>query len=431
MALKSHDATRSHSSNHPAGDPPVAESIRAQLDALLNSPQFRNSKRSLSLLKFVVEETIEGRAGQLKERVVGTEVFGRDPSYETTHDPIVRNAAIEVRKRLAQYYMEADRTPGVRIELPPGSYVPEFSIETQAPIQEVAPASPTVEIPVRKELDRKLLFTIIGLACLVIVAFAGWASVGRTTAFDRFWGPVFQKHSTVQVCVGEPGSLFRFQGPRQAELSALLKKAQRDGQASPNAVTLTSQEVDAVESRFLYRRDALVMAQLAAMLTVRQIPYRLRADSDAPYSELRGNPLILVGGFDAQRQMNLRPVLRFGFRREIVDGVDYKYVFDRQNPQKKEWRFRYSDSAALGPADYALITKTLVSATERPVISIVGATDFSTLAAGEFVTNPGSLNEALRIAPSGWEQKNLQIVVQTRVIQGVPGPTSAVAIHAW
>src|SRR5437868_7082080 len=87
------------------GKAPDSDAVRSHLDAVLKSSQFRNSKRSASLLKFVVEEAVEGRAEQLKERVIGTEVFGRDLLYETAQDPIVRNAALEVRKRLAQYYM--------------------------------------------------------------------------------------------------------------------------------------------------------------------------------------------------------------------------------------------------------------------------------------------------------------------------------------
>jgi hypothetical protein len=194
---------------------------------------------------------------------------------------------------------------------------------------------------------------------------------------------------------------------------------------------LTPGDLDPVDSRFLYRRDAIVMARMAAMLSVRKIPFRLRADSDAPFSELKGNPLILIGGFDSQRQMELRPGVRYSFSREKVDGIDYKYVVDRQNPQKKDFRFRYSDSASLDPVDYAIITRTLVWATEKPIVSIIGATDFSTLAAGEFISSEAATEDAFRNLPPGWEKKNLQIVVRTRVIQGVPGPTSAVAIHSW
>ena len=78
-----------------------------QLAKILESAHFRNSKRSVSLLRFVVEAALAGDHNSLKERCIGAAVFGRETAYDTAQDPIVRNAAIEVRKRLAQYYMDA------------------------------------------------------------------------------------------------------------------------------------------------------------------------------------------------------------------------------------------------------------------------------------------------------------------------------------
>jgi hypothetical protein len=128
----------------PAGDTrvqPNPDLVRAELNRLLESDQFKNSRRCRTLLSYVVEETIAGRSDQLKERMVGINVFGRDPDYETAEDPVVRNAAIEVRKRLAQFYVESGNGTSLRIDLHPGTYVPEFrptrenSENLQSPVQ--------------------------------------------------------------------------------------------------------------------------------------------------------------------------------------------------------------------------------------------------------------------------------------------------------
>src|SRR3954462_15227676 len=108
--------------------------VDAQLARLLQSSHFRNSKRSQGLLRFVVQAALAGDQNSLKERCIGAAVFGREAAYDTAQDPIVRNAAIEVRKRLAQYYMEPEHAAEVRIELPIGSYMPTFVIE--APVAE-------------------------------------------------------------------------------------------------------------------------------------------------------------------------------------------------------------------------------------------------------------------------------------------------------
>src|SRR6476619_5593120 len=114
--------------------------VHAQLARLLQSSQFRNSKRSQALLRFVVQAALAGDQNSLKERCIGAAVFGREAAYDTAQDPIVRNAAIEVRKRLAQHYLEPEHAAELRIELPSGSYMPSFPAESAAPSAAPEPA---------------------------------------------------------------------------------------------------------------------------------------------------------------------------------------------------------------------------------------------------------------------------------------------------
>src|SRR5215469_10262302 len=112
--------------------------IREQLERILASSLFKNSKRYPNLLRFVVERALAGHTEPLKERALGVDVFGREPDYDTNLDPVVRTSACEIRKRLAQYYHEHEDGAPVRIDLPHGSYVPEFRYREVA----VAPAAP-------------------------------------------------------------------------------------------------------------------------------------------------------------------------------------------------------------------------------------------------------------------------------------------------
>ncbi len=86
---------------------PVSEADRElvlrELDAILASRHFRGSKRYPAFLKYVVNATLHGQSGNLKERTLGVEVFGRDPNYDTSADPVVRFSAGEVRKRSAPH----------------------------------------------------------------------------------------------------------------------------------------------------------------------------------------------------------------------------------------------------------------------------------------------------------------------------------------
>ena len=114
--------------------------VEEELSAILASPHFRNSKRYPNMLRYVVEKSLNGQVDDLKERTLGVEVFGRQPDYDTNADPVVRVSAGEVRKRIAQYYHETVGERKIQIDLPTGSYVPEFrkgrshSRPTMAPV---------------------------------------------------------------------------------------------------------------------------------------------------------------------------------------------------------------------------------------------------------------------------------------------------------
>src|SRR5580765_8521494 len=103
-----------------------ADTVHRALELVISSHAFAESKRCQDFLRLVVEHALAGELDALSERMIGVEMFGRPADYDTSSDAIVSVRATEVRKRLAQYYREAAMTPVVRIELPPGSYIPEF-----------------------------------------------------------------------------------------------------------------------------------------------------------------------------------------------------------------------------------------------------------------------------------------------------------------
>src|SRR5580658_3789390 len=115
--------------------------VHSQLEKIVSDGRFTASKRYPQLLRYIVEQTLDGNEDDLKERTLGVEVFHRTPDYDTNLDPVVRLCAAEVRKRLAQYYHSPAHVGELRIELNPGSYIPVFSPPTpDAPASELIPA---------------------------------------------------------------------------------------------------------------------------------------------------------------------------------------------------------------------------------------------------------------------------------------------------
>ena len=103
---------------------PQSKAVLEQLDRVLASSDFDASPRSRDFVRFIVEETLAGRADDLTQASIATRVFGRREDFDATVDPIVRIQAGRLRRSLERYYLLAGQNDAVRIDLPRGTYVP-------------------------------------------------------------------------------------------------------------------------------------------------------------------------------------------------------------------------------------------------------------------------------------------------------------------
>jgi hypothetical protein len=111
--------------------------LRAHVKEIAASKGFRGSDRCARFLQYIVEQAIAGRAGALKERVIGVEVFGRPSDYDTSQDAIVRVTASDLRKRLLRHYGKSGSHSRFQIHLPVGSYIPEIACEPRGSYERV------------------------------------------------------------------------------------------------------------------------------------------------------------------------------------------------------------------------------------------------------------------------------------------------------
>ncbi len=140
--------------------------VRDELERVLGSETFAQSESLKRFLRHVVEAKLGGREGELKEQVLGAEVFGRGASYDPRIDPIVRVQATRLRSKLRDYYLAEGARSELIIELPKGSYVPSFA--RSRPGDEKVPG--TRRTP--------LLAAAAALALLALLA-GFWLSKGR------------------------------------------------------------------------------------------------------------------------------------------------------------------------------------------------------------------------------------------------------------
>src|SRR5439155_21638626 len=117
-----------------------AQDVATQLEKILSSQTFGNGTQASRLLRFIVERTLEHREKEIKESVLGVEVFGRQ-SFDPRTDPIVRVEASRLRQKLTSYYQSEGKEDGLRIVLPKRGYVPVFEHVDGPTLAPTAPAS--------------------------------------------------------------------------------------------------------------------------------------------------------------------------------------------------------------------------------------------------------------------------------------------------
>ena len=382
--------------------------VRVQLDRLLANPSFRNSKRYPALLRFVVERVLDGHTDSLKERTLGIEVFHRDPNYDTNQDPVVRTTAVEVRKRLALYYQEPGHEGEIRIEFPSGSYMPEFRLPVAA-----APAVVVVpRVRRRPAAVPAWIFVAVGAAALV-AALVWWSPWTSPTALDRFWSPVWSTSDHVLICVGGIGD-----APVTGAIAVSRSSSPASFVSSPAELFGRDERVPLAEVG--------AIAKIVGQKMARGKAFHVRSHSATKFVDLRDGPVVLIGGFDNDWTVRLLDELHLRFRLEHDGPVSW--IGDRQNPNQRTWIVDPRTSVA---QDYAIISRVWNQGTGKEMVSAAGLFPSGTGAAGEFLSEPRYLEEAVAKAGKSWQNKNMQIVISTRLTGANSGPPEVLAIHSW
>ncbi len=374
----------------------TAEMIRAQLELLVHDDVFRSSKRSVAFLKYVVEQTLNGSADQIKERTIGIEVFGRDPTYDTNLDHIVRTAATELRKRLASYYVDEKHRSELRMDLVPGSYIPRFSLPGQSgdagseqksaggPSQLHSPhigiglVPPNGKTLAEKEaLHRRAnWYRGIAFVALAVVAIGiGYEWLNKPTPQDLFWKPVTDTPGPVLLAVGDHPN-----GPPTA--------SQADENGSSSTPILSSDTSQTVPFA-----DAVTIARVVGVLEVRKKQVVFRRGNSSSFSDLREGAVVLIGAFNNEWSLRLTRQLRYSLALDADKHLIY--IRDAKNPSSRDWSWATNQSrdpvvGANSPKlqDFALISRIRDSETGHVVVVIGGLYTYGTQAAGEFLTDP-------------------------------------------
>jgi hypothetical protein len=395
------------------------------LRSMLDSPHFSKSKRYPALLEFAVRAALDENSGELKERTVGVQVFGRPADYDTSIDSVVRIAAGEVRRRMAVYFSEHPEMP-VRFDLPAGSYKAEFHFRSQ-PIDESisqeprariatnrgieSPQTGTAEVRTRQvdapvtipevktTLHRWFTKSRLALAAMLVFTIAG-AGLWRQQherARQEFWWPVLHGNQASMILVGK--------------------------RVTPPDATLAL-------------NDAIVTAQVCSVLREYQRECAVSPAVQASVDDLRGKSLVLIGGFNNPWTNRLLAPLPYQIRFDSSALplaqrtrliVDHKATGDVRIGAK----LGADDPSVDFSKDYAIIARFRSDITDGMAVVIAGLGLPGTSGAGQFVSSPEKMRELLLQAPKDWKGTNFEAVLQIDVVHGNSNHVEVIASHFW
>jgi len=407
------------------------QKVRQQLRRLIDTPLFRNSRRYPVLLRFIVEETLEGRGDLLKERLIGIHVFDRPADYDTAADPVVRVTVAEIRKRIAQYYNDEEHDAEIRIELLPGRYAPEFRFRHSRRDHEAVPlpepdqsphegislnghAAETVAPAATKR--RRVLVSVAAallLSTLAAILALRWP---RPSPTEQLWQPILNSSSPILVCL--PTGAGKRLGPADFSNTA----------PGPDPPGQTFEHYQSLGENVVYS-DMLATIDATNLLATHHRDFRVKLNTVTNLEDLRHGPAVLIGGLDNQWTLQALSALRFRFGG--IPASQRFWIVDSRKPTKTDWSLDLTRQYLAVTRDYAIIARLHNEETGQPQMIVAGIGMSGTAAAGEFLTNDHDVQELRGKLGPHLDNHDFEVVLSTDVINGIAGSPRIIDAYSW
>jgi hypothetical protein len=442
--------------------------LQQHLKEVIEGTAFKGSHRSGQFLKYIVDQAIAGHFESMKERVIGVELFGRSPSYDTGEDAIVRVTASDVRRRLMQHYGKYGTTSDFRLSLPLGSYIPEitrtFRAETspldalrvheelagsthhdstvahqdsavvQVESVVISTAVPHLTAPVRNENSSRWLTLIILLVTLNLVLWGiFWMRHSPTQAVPVSvlpWSAFARSSRSIQIITSDP-SVAEIQDLTGGQIS-VSDYANHNYIPNPGALTpeinrichafLAGDKVSAIDTR--------IAVEIATLAKAYSETIGVHAARDTKFADLKTDDnFIFLGSPRSNPWSSL-----------FSDQLDFRFVFDNGSRQEIVRNFHphadelpaYIPTAMGGGTGQSFALIALVQNIDQNghVLLLAGANAEGTEAAGRLATDPPRLSSALQkcgIPPS--RQQHFELLLRLTTMAGSPNGVDVLACH--
>lgn len=442
--------------------PEDLNALRKHLNDIVQGEAFRGSRRSAQFLQYVVEKSISQDALALKERSIGIELFGRNPAYDTSEDAIVRVTASDVRRRLLQHYGRFGDTSAFRINLSPGSYIPDiYRDEPFSPVEHVAepesraieataliapPVSPrsshhataSVELNPQPAMRRTTGWLWL-LLILTLINLIGWGllwhahrSLEPKPARILPWSALFSQSHTTHIITSDP-NIAEIQGLTRHPISVSDYANQHYGCnfLAPSQADLAYVCRSILLGDKAAQVDTGVVAKIAALAQMSGGRVMVHGARAIRLSDLNTDDnFIFLGSFLSDPWAEL-----------FSDQLDFQIVFDPSQSQEviRNLHPRSGELSSYVPTakgfgtgrSYATISFVRNPNHAGYVLLLAGADAEGTEASGGLATNLNQLNAALkRCGITSFDPpQHFQILLQLNTMAGSPTRAEAIACH--
>ncbi|WP_426239049.1 hypothetical protein [Pararhizobium sp. DWP1-1-3] len=183
---------------------------QAEIDRLLADTRFQSPERNKNFLRFIASEYFEGRAEAIKAYAIAVDVFGRPANFDPSVDPIVRIEATRLRAALTQYYDAHGSDTGIRVDLPRGRYVPDFTRMVpnempSLPAEAAAPDLPAQAASVEEGSGRRFWGGTTRLALAWLLIGIGIATYALTTGLGAWKQNALRQKPLISLALSADG----------------------------------------------------------------------------------------------------------------------------------------------------------------------------------------------------------------------------------
>jgi hypothetical protein len=431
---------------HFAESPEVRKQFEEHLQQILEGSAFRGSQRSEQFLRYIVEQALAKHYEMLKERMIGVELFGRQPSYETGEDAIVRVTASDVRRRLLQHYGKYGSQSPFHICLPSGSYVPEIEYN-QLPLSTTAEAlaNPAAENAAkvrgdaakpaigtrwwRHKLAISILFNLL-LLCLV----------GGILLRDRFgyveshaksvlpWAAIFRSGNRMILVPSDP-NLAEIQMLEGTKVS--VSEYAKHNYYSHNDLPPEKLSPDErFERRFLRGDkssavDLPISVSIARLAEFHQRAMEIRGPRSLQFSDLKTDDNFIFLGSPQSNPWTLLFADQLDFRFAYDDEKHAEYILNEHRRENELLRYDASQGNS-----YAILAFVQNPDQNGHVLLIGGLTAEATESAGRLATDMPRLAETLHqcgVKETG--VSNFELLLHLNWVPGYPNHIQVLACH--